>query len=323
MAPKVSVVITAYNIAPYIGRCLDSVAHQTLSDIEIIVINDGSQDDTLSVIEQYRDADSRIIVIDKPNQGLTLARRSGVEMAKGAYILHLDGDDYLELNALELLYDRGREMEADIVVLDFWFDYGDRAVLSHTQERVIDSPIAYLRAACHGQEYWAVWTYMAKRSLYDLSTLQTPMHINYGEDAIVTTQLLLKASRVSIINTPLLHYIQRPNSITRQPELSQKHYDNLIEFPSHIRRYVEQAGYGESFVEELSLIQLRSYVDVYLLGARTHLWRDIVAVAQIIRLHPSFISMLPKRLQRVVKVYLFSPCCARIRYQYYICRSKL
>ena len=102
--PAVSIVIPVYNIGKYLEKCLDSVVAQTFPDIEIIVVNDGSTDNSPEIIARYADKDSRIVVIDKSNEGLAYARKSGIEAARGTYIYHLDGDDYLELDAIELLY---------------------------------------------------------------------------------------------------------------------------------------------------------------------------------------------------------------------------
>ena len=109
MQPSVSVIIPVYNIEKHLEKCLDSVIGQTLKDIEIIVVNDGSTDNSLDIITQYARKDSRIIIVDKPNEGLAYARKSGIEAAHGKYVQHLDGDDFLEPNACELLFKRAEE----------------------------------------------------------------------------------------------------------------------------------------------------------------------------------------------------------------------
>lgn len=123
--PAVSIVIPVYNIGKYLEKCLDSVVAQTFPDIEIIVVNDGSTDNSPEIIARYADKDSRIVVIDKSNEGLAYARKSGIEAAQGEYIQHLDGDDFLEPDAIELLYNKAIEDAADMVVFPFWFDYVD------------------------------------------------------------------------------------------------------------------------------------------------------------------------------------------------------
>ena len=104
MQPSVSVIIPVYNIEKHLEKCLDSVIGQTLKDIEIIVVNDGSTDNSLDIITQYARKDSRIVIVDKPNEGLAYARKSGIEAAHGKYVQHLDGDDFLEPDACECRY---------------------------------------------------------------------------------------------------------------------------------------------------------------------------------------------------------------------------
>ena len=101
MQPSVSVIIPVYNIEKHLEKCLDSVIGQTLKDIEIIVVNDGSTDNSLDIITQYARKDSRIVIVDKPNEGLAYARKSGIEAAHGKYVQHLDGDDFLEPDAFQ------------------------------------------------------------------------------------------------------------------------------------------------------------------------------------------------------------------------------
>ena len=122
MQPCVSVIIPVYNIEKHLEKCLDSVIGQTLKDIEIIVVNDGSTDNSLDIITQYARKDSRIVIVDKPNEGLAYARKSGIEAAHGKYVQHLDGDDFLEPDACELLFKRAEETDADIVIIRFLID---------------------------------------------------------------------------------------------------------------------------------------------------------------------------------------------------------
>ena len=97
---KVSVIIAAYNIEKYIQRCIESVVNQSEREIEIIIVNDGSTDNTLNIINKVNELDDRIIVINKKNQGLIEARKTGLKYANGEFILFLDGDDWLENNCI-------------------------------------------------------------------------------------------------------------------------------------------------------------------------------------------------------------------------------
>ena len=118
--PKISVVIPVYNAEMYLRECLDSVVNQTLYDIEIICVNDGSTDNSQHILEEYSNKDSRIKIINQENQGAGAARNKGLETAAGEYISFLDSDDFFDLRMLEKLYDRAMETNADITVCEFY-----------------------------------------------------------------------------------------------------------------------------------------------------------------------------------------------------------
>ena len=99
--PRVSVIIPVYNTERYLTQCLESIVSQTLEDIEIICVNDGSKDGSADILRDYARRDRRVIVIDQPNQGLSAARNAGASAAAGDYLYFLDSDDYIERDALE------------------------------------------------------------------------------------------------------------------------------------------------------------------------------------------------------------------------------
>lgn len=111
--PQVSVIIPVYNVAQYLRQCLDSVTGQTLSDIEIICVNDGSTDGSPAILEEYREKDGRIVVINRENGGVSAARNCGMEHARGKYVYFLDSDDYLDPEALGKTVRLAEDNEAD------------------------------------------------------------------------------------------------------------------------------------------------------------------------------------------------------------------
>lgn len=113
MQPFISVIIPVYNIERYIGKCLDSIVGQTLKEIEIIVVDDGSTDDSSRIIDRYARTDSRIVAIHKTNGGVVSARNCGIAQATGLYILFVDGDDHLAPDACERLLRKAQATSAD------------------------------------------------------------------------------------------------------------------------------------------------------------------------------------------------------------------
>ncbi len=124
--PLVSVIIPVYNVEEYLRQCLDSVREQTLSDIEIICVNDSSTDGSLSILEEYEKKDPRIQVVTQPNGGAGAARNKGLSMASGKYLSFLDSDDFFEPDMLELAYKKAEEDKADFVVFNSDQYYTDR-----------------------------------------------------------------------------------------------------------------------------------------------------------------------------------------------------
>ena len=116
---KVSVIIPVYNVEAYIAECLESVVNQTLIDIEIIAINDGSEDNSWKIVAEYANKDARFVLRqNKVNKGLSETRNIGIKIAKGDYLYMLDSDDYICTNALEILYNTATRLEADGVFFD-------------------------------------------------------------------------------------------------------------------------------------------------------------------------------------------------------------
>ena len=114
--PKVSVIVPVYNTEKYLRECLDSIVNQTLKDIEIICVNDGSTDDSLNILNEYAKKDIRFTILDQDNQGAGVARNKGLEIAKGEYIIFFDSDDYMDNKMLETLYELSLQNNSDISV---------------------------------------------------------------------------------------------------------------------------------------------------------------------------------------------------------------
>ena len=124
---KVSIIVPVYNVEKYIDKCLDSLVNQTLKDIQIIIVNDGSKDDSIKIIKEYQEKyGNKIKYLEKENGGLSDARNYGIPYAEGEYIAFLDSDDYIEKNAYEEMYNIAKKEEADMVECDFYWEYPNK-----------------------------------------------------------------------------------------------------------------------------------------------------------------------------------------------------
>ena len=208
--PKVSVIIPVYNTEEYIGETLNSIINQTIKDIEIIVINDGSTDNSLHIINEYAQRDSRITVFTQANQGQSMARNKGFDYASGIYIYFMDSDDILELNALELCYFRIEDNNVDFVFFnantvyesnqsDFTMNYHHFNISDKTHDGI--TLINYLLDT--NQFYVPPYLNFIRKSYLENLKLRFHPHI-IQEDQLYTTLLYINAKKILYINECLL-----------------------------------------------------------------------------------------------------------------------
>ncbi|WP_093795992.1 glycosyltransferase family 2 protein [Sporomusa acidovorans] len=129
--PKISIIVPVYDVELYLRQCLDSLVNQTLENIEIICINDGSPDNSIGILNEYAQNDSRIMVINQKNMGLSGARNRGLKVATGEYIMFVDGDDWVDLNICEKLYGTASLENADCVMCSYVKEFKNRSVVNH------------------------------------------------------------------------------------------------------------------------------------------------------------------------------------------------
>lgn len=218
---KISVIVPVYNTEQYLKRCLDSIINQNFQDIEIIIVNDSSTDNSLEIINEYLKQDNRIILINKEkNEGLSAARNSGIEIAKGEYILHIDSDDWIEQNYFKEMYKFTIKNKADIVISDYYEDYDNKNIrYIQGQKEIYDIQINKFKAIENiflFRGSTSVWNKLIKTELYKKNEITHPQGISLGEDLAVVPKLLYYSEKIIKLNKAYYHYIQNPLSITKK-----------------------------------------------------------------------------------------------------------
>jgi len=213
MKPIISVIVPVYNVEQYLRKCLDSIIGQTVKDIEIIVVDDGSTDASGDICDSYLSKDSRIKVFHKDNGGLSSARNYGIEKSTGDYIGFVDSDDFIEPDMYETLLRILEKNNADMSMCGLYdvFDGKPRKVFNKTEEWAVDN-IKAMEIVLEAKivSVTAV-NKLYKRELFN--TIRYPLG-KTAEDAFVIIELLDKCSVVAITNEQKYHYIHRSNSIT-------------------------------------------------------------------------------------------------------------
>lgn len=194
-----------YNAALYVRRMLDSIKMQTLTDFEVLMIDDGSTDESVEILDQYALSDTRFKVIHKQNGGVASARQIGMELAQGEYVIHADSDDWVEPTMLEELYENALNNNADVVICDFYSN------TDTSQQYVVQIPssedgqqVAYdLFQQLHG----SCCNKLVKRACYNNASARFFPGIDYCEDWFFWLQVLLHPNvRVSYLNKAFYHY---------------------------------------------------------------------------------------------------------------------
>ena len=238
--PKVSIIVPVYNVEKYIEKCLQTLINQTLKDIEIIVVNDGSTDNSKNIINEYAsNFPSLIKCYDKENGGLSDARNYGMQFASGDYIAFLDSDDYVELDMYEKMYKKAIEENSDMVECDFIWEYPDK--------KVIDKGIVYgNKKDMITYARVVAWNKLIRRELIEKANVMYPKGLRY-EDIEFFYKMVPYYNKVSFIKEPLVHYIQRESSISNvQNERTKEIFDVL---DNSISYYKEKNLYDEYKVE--------------------------------------------------------------------------
>lgn len=209
----VSVLVPVYNAEKTIVRCLDSILGQTYQNIEVIIVNDGSKDNTLSILEDYSEKDSRIRLYDEQNGGVAAARNIALRNAQGEYILYVDSDDWLELNAIECLLG---EMRKDVDIVFCSSDHAEKPEEVHFENRKVieewnhDQQI--YEFLLHRRMSGMLWNKLIRRSLTE--GIGFNEKTGYGEDAEFLWEILEKSKNMLVTNEVLYHHVLEETSIS-------------------------------------------------------------------------------------------------------------
>ena len=255
----VSIIVPIYNIENYIRECLDSILAQTYPYFELILVDDGSPDSCGRICDDYAKGDNRIKVVHKVNGGISSARNAGLEVAKGEWIMHVDGDDWIEPDMIESLIEAAQITGADMVFGDF-MKYGPSAgynklpTWGSDKKKSMSNYLAYTMTT--------IWGSIAKRSLYADHSLKSPEGISYCEDFHLIVRLCHFAKKVVDVHRSFYHYRYRPTSIMSNMN-GKTEADEQWVYQDTIRFFKEQGVY-EDYRKVMSWRVLKSAQELLL-----------------------------------------------------------
>ena len=263
----ISIIVPVYKAELYLHRCLDSILAQTLTNFELLLIDDGSLDGSGRLIDEYAKKDKRVKSFHKVNGGVSSARQFGLDRAVGEYVIHVDPDDWVEPNMLEELYTKAKTDNTDMVICDSYSNYANGEV--YTKQNVFrtkgkDVLIQFLKGELHG----SLWNKLVRRNLFEQYNISFPEKIIRWEDLYVCCRLLYNDISVSYLSSAYYYYdlYSNANSIVRKATMQglqsqmffntelekvfseDKYFTDLLFYPK--ARTIELAFFSDLLIKE-------------------------------------------------------------------------
>ena len=261
MSKLISVIVPVYNVSAYLPECIRSILSQDHQELEVILIDDGSTDDSGAICEEWAARDSRIRVIHQKNGGAAAAKNAGLRAATGAYLSFVDSDDYLEPGAYSYMLELLQQHEADVVQCAYRDVYQDRTEDQiHREGRTVFGTMEYLKRYTTDWTCGLLWDKMYRRTLFDGIFFEEGHRI---DDEYFTYQGVMNANRVVCDERILYNYRKRRSSVMASPESGQKILLDRIDYLGKRRRNI-----GKRFP------QLRAVFDRHFLESMLFLSTD-------------------------------------------------
>ena len=252
---SVSVIVPVYNAERYFERCVDSIFAQTFTDYELILVDDGSTDDSGKMCDDYAKSNPQVCVIHQTNQGVSAARQKGLDAASGQYVIFADPDDWVEPTMLEELFEVAINNDADVVLCDFWINNsevtGDR---KYQNPRALSSD-SVLRQLILGELHGFTWNKLYRSSCLNKHNVAFPQGINYSEDLWFNCKLFLNHDvKVAYLQKPFYHYDYYSNSSGLSRKLTARSVKDYLSFVEFIHDELQE---GE-FKDELAVLRFNA-----------------------------------------------------------------
>lgn len=243
--PTISIIVPVYNTGKYLHRCIDSIIAQTFTDWECLLIDDGSTDDSSNICDEYANNDSRIKVFHKENGGVASARQLGTDKASGHFSIHVDADDRIDKEMLQLMYDKAIKSNADIVISDY-FDEKNKSLgrKSHNNWNDNCSALDVSKAIVSNKMIGTLWNKLIRHNLYKKFNVSYIRGINYCEDVLILVQILLHPVKIVFLRKAFYYYNkENPTSITTN--YTKETFDGRIKYIQELRKLLPLAEFKQ------------------------------------------------------------------------------
>lgn len=271
--PKISIIVPVYKAEKYLHRCVDSILAQTFTDFELLLIDDGSPDSSGEICDQYAVADTRVRVFHKPNGGVSSARQCGLDNAHGEYTIHADPDDWVEPDMLQELYAEAKRTNADMVICDFFQEYGDGRTKYIKQQPTSLNSETVLQQLLFHQLHGSCWNKLVSLACYNTWNVKFPIGITLWEDLWVNCELLLHNISIAYLGKAFYHYdfYINSNSIVSRPSITS--VESQFHFCEHINEKLNDTTFTW---KEDALYRIKSAIKVLMLYSGLYNDDDVI-----------------------------------------------
>jgi glycosyltransferase involved in cell wall biosynthesis len=218
--PKVSIVVPIYNSQKTLNRCVESILEQTFSDFELILVNDGSTDDTQSICKAFWLADERVVLIDKPNTGVSDSRNHGIDIACGKYLQFVDSDDWLPPDSIAAMVKRAEQVGCHLLVANYYLIIGDEAEekggIPTDAVMTRREYVAHMMKNPANYYYGAMWNKLYRRDIIIDKKLRCSTELDWCEDMLFNLEYAGVADSFSSIQFPVYCYVKSTNGLVGQ-----------------------------------------------------------------------------------------------------------
>lgn len=282
----ISIIVPVYNVESYIKKCVSSIIQQTYTNLQVILVDDGSTDQSGEICDSFAEKDERIYVIHQKNSGPVCARKAGLKRAKGKYIGFVDSDDYIEENMFEILLENMIETDADFVHSGYY--------VNQKREMCFETRLIELRSRSRKERFLreymldhtsekkispSIWSKLFKAQLIKNSYEMIPDGQCVGEDWIALTECVIRSERISLLNTANYHYVVRDNSLSHLRDVKDLLWQSglYIAMGDVLKRYgcyeIEKRWLDNAF-KSLLFFSLRRSMN-YDFAMTSYLFRDV------------------------------------------------
>ena len=268
MSELISIIVPVFNTEKYLDKCIQSILGQTYSNIELLLIDDGSTDSSGAICDKYVTQDSRVRVFHKPNEGVSIARNWGLDNAKGEWITFVDSDDWIDTDMYEKMYNAVMQNKADMVSCDLLMEHKDYSRIFSYNNKYDDHQLMYDCLVPISVEYFAMWNKLVSREVYDRGGIRASTGPNMWEDVELMTKIRYFSKSSCVINKPFYHYNRMNESSIISTLKVLSRVEGQVERVKQIEHFFIKQGKENKFKHFISLLKLEAKSGLFVYDKR-------------------------------------------------------